>query len=64
MKFTFQYAILLAVGLQVPEYHMQFEGSKHDEKPLLDRILAVINFLLVLTIVFCLDYAFIHFLFR
>jgi hypothetical protein len=43
---------------------MQFEGSKHDEKPLLDRILAVINFLLVLTIVFCLDYAFIHFLFR
>ena len=42
---------------------MRYEDSKHDEKPLIDRILAAVNFFLVIVIVFCINYMVVDFLF-
>jgi hypothetical protein len=43
---------------------MRYEGSQYDEKPIIDRILAAVNFFLVIVIAFCVDYMFITYLFR
>ncbi len=42
---------------------MKYEGLQSSEKPVIDRILSVVNFILFLVIAFCLNYMFINFLF-
>lgn len=43
---------------------MRYETSQQDHKPLVDRILQVINHLLIIVIAFCFNYMVVHFLFR
>jgi len=43
---------------------MRYEGSQSDEKPIIEHVLAVVNFCLVIVIAFCINYMFIGFLFR
>jgi hypothetical protein len=43
---------------------MKYEGLQSTEKPLADRVLSVVNFILILVIAFCLNYIFINFLFH
>jgi hypothetical protein len=43
---------------------MKYESLQRDEKPAIDRILSMFNFLLFLIIIFCLNYMFVSFLFH
>ena len=43
---------------------MKYEGLQRNEKPAINRILSVVNFILVLIIAFCLNYMFVSFLFH
>lgn len=43
---------------------MKYEGSQINEKPAIDRVLSLVNFILILIIAFCLNYMFISFLFH
>jgi len=43
---------------------MKYEGLQRNEKPAINRILSVVNFVLVLIIAFCLNYMFVNFLFH
>ncbi len=42
---------------------MQYDVSHRNEKPNIDRVLSIINFILILAIIFCLNFMFINFLF-
>lgn len=43
---------------------MRYEGSKPTDKPILDRILMTLNYILVVIIAICFNYMFVNFLFR
>jgi hypothetical protein len=43
---------------------MRYEGSQRNEQPAANRIISVVNFILVLIIVFCANYIFVNFLFH
>jgi hypothetical protein len=42
---------------------MRYESSQLNEKSWIDNVLPIVNRLLILIILFCLDYMFIKFLF-
>jgi len=42
---------------------MRYQGSQVNEKSSLDHILSVVNFILVIVIVICLNYLYVDFLF-
>jgi hypothetical protein len=43
---------------------MRYEGSRRDDRWTVDRVLSIINFLLVIVITFCVNYMFTNLLFR
>jgi hypothetical protein len=43
---------------------MKYEGSRYNQKSATDRIFAVVNFLLIIVIAFCINYMVTDFLFR
>ncbi len=65
MTLFFPCAILVAVKPGFLEHMMRYEGSpQYNEKPKIERILAVVNSILVIVIAFCLDYMLVKLLFR
>lgn len=43
---------------------MRYEGSQHNEKTIMERIFAVVNFVLILVITYCVNYMVAGLLFR
>ena len=43
---------------------MRYEGSHDNQKPVIDRVLAAINVVLILVIIFCANYMVVDFLFQ
>lgn len=56
--------ILFSIKSSILEHMMRYEGSQSEEKPIIDHVLAAVNFFLVIVIAFCINYMFIGFLFR
>ena len=42
---------------------MRYEGSQHKPKPIADRIIDIVNFVLIIVIAFCINYMVVGFLF-
>jgi len=64
MNSVHAHAMLVTIKFPAAGANMRYEGSHDNQKPVIDRVLAAINVVLILVIIFCANYMVVDFLFQ